>query len=223
MKKLIALLLIGVLCLSLVACGTNQSSLALIATYEKKIAELEALLAERDAEINRLLSGGDNAGTGDAGDGNASAGDSDSENADPQYAAVALTVDNWDTYFEVVTFPEFTENAFGEVDGFNLRHFIRLKEEYYPLLNAEQTSIIMEIAYNYGERMCSVDLEKQTYALGERTRTVSTTSIADRFYDSGSSLTCSPFGVEFYDVGKVRYYEDVEMVRIQGTLSLAVE
>jgi hypothetical protein len=142
---------------------------------------------------------------------------------EPQYTTIELTVDNWDTYFEEVTIPRFSKNAFGEVDDFDLEYYLQLKEEYYPLLNRVGTSIVIEIAYNYGERVCSVDFENQTYELGERITTVSTTAIEDWFDDYDGRFLCSPYGVIFYDDGEVRYYEDTEILRVKGTLCLRVE
>lgn len=117
------------------------------------------------------------------------------------------------------------ENAFGEIDSFNLEYEFRLKEKYYPRLNAEDSSVAMEISYSYGEKPCNVDFQNQTYQLGERLRTETTTNITDKFYDRNGRFFTTPFGITSYDAGtqEVRYYDDVEMIRIQGTLYLTTE
>ena len=213
MKRLFTLLTALSVCISLCACSTNQNDAKLIEEYKNRIAELEELLAMRDEEIDRLRGEEEDDTTENT----------EPENTEPQYTTVELTLENWDTYFEVVAIPVFTKNAFGEYDKFDLVYDFQLKETYYPLLNVEKTSIGIEISYNYGERLCTVDFENQTYELGERTRTCSTSEITDKFRDDGNRFYCSPFGVMVYDDGEVRYYEDVEMIRIQGSLCLKEE
>lgn len=117
----------------------------------------------------------------------------------------------------------FHQNGFGEYDDFDLWYGFQLKDEYYSLLDAGNSRIAMEISYNWGERICTVNFENQTYELGERVRTSSATKIVDSFINSGQSFYCSPFGIMLYDNGTVRYYEDVEMLRIQGSLCLQVQ
>ena len=151
-------------------------------------------------------------------------GDGESQ-SQQNYKAVKITLDNWQDYFEISEFPVWKEDAFGETDGFNLEYEFRLKKEFYPRLNAKDSSIAMEISYSYGEKPCKVNFEKKTYELGEPLRTETTTNITEKFYDYDGKFYTSPFGVTFYDTGKqeVRYYDNVEMIRIKGTLYLAAE
>ena len=141
------------------------------------------------------------------------------------YEPIEITLDNWQDYFEVVEVPVWEENAFREIDSFNLRYEFRLKEEYYPRLNAEASNIVMEISYSYGAKPCKVDFENFTYELGERLRTATATNITDEFYDDNGKFYANPFGITSYDpvTQEVRYYDDVEMLRIQGTLYLIAE
>ena len=222
MKKALSLILVFVLCLSLCACGTNQDYTEQLEEYEKRIEELEELLAMRDEEINRLLNELESTPSENAVPDDTDTDNTDSGNTQVQYTEIALTVDNWDTYFEVVAYPTYKQNAFGEYDDFKLEYVFQLKDEYYPLLDSTQTNVVMELSYTYGERVCNVDFENQTYELGERLRAAQSSQITDLFYNSGSIYYCMPFGVMVYSNSEVRYYEDVEMIRIQGTLYLQV-
>ncbi len=191
MKKILALLLAAVMCLSLVACG----------------------------------GGNDTPSTNDNNANNTSQENENSTTDNIDYEPVEITLDNWQDYFEVVEVPVWEENAFGEIDSFNLEYEFRLKEEYYPRLNAEASNIVIEISYSYGKKPCKVDFENLTYELGERLRTETTTNITDKFYDHNGRFFTNPFGITSYDPGtqEVRYYDDVEMLRIQGTLYLTAE
>lgn len=141
-----------------------------------------------------------------------------------QYELVEITLDNWNTYFELVVTPEFKQNAFGEYDNFKLSHRFQLKAEYFPLLNAEETKISVEVTYNYVERECNVDFENLTYELGEALRTAQSSQITDYSYANKDYFYFTPFGIQTYFDGKIQYsYEDVEVIRIQGTLCLRIE
>lgn len=141
-----------------------------------------------------------------------------------QYELVEITLDNWNTYFEVIATPVFEQNAFGEYDDFKLSHRFQLKDEYFPLLNAEETKISIEVTYNYVERECNVDFENLTYELGEALRTAESSKITDSFYAYKDCFYCVPFGIESYYNGVYQYsYEDVEVIRIQGMLCLRIE
>lgn len=178
MKKILALLLAAVMCLSLVACGDSDENAAQIAEYESRIAELEAtiaeleaMLAERDAEIERLLAEGES---------------KEPENTEPQYETVEITLDNWQDYFEIVEYMTYRENGFGEAESCYFRTELRLKEEYWSRLAADMMDDkgAVEFSYDYGERAATIDLANRTYSFGEFTAKESSTA-TDRFEYTG--------------------------------------
>lgn len=146
------------------------------------------------------------------------------ENTEPLYETIEITLDNWNIYFEVVVTPVFKQNVFGEYDDFVLSHRIQLKDEYFPLLNADETEIAIEVVYSYVERECNVDFENLTYELGEVVRIGGRPSDMANFFVYGDRFSCYPFGIETYSNGTILYsYEDVEVVRIQGSLCLRIK
>ena len=53
-----------------------------------------------------------------------------------RYETIEITEENWETYFEVVQFPVWNENAFGEGELFQIQYRLELREEYEPCLIA---------------------------------------------------------------------------------------
>ena len=145
MKKILALLLLAVMCFPLLACGENDNA-ALVKELESRIAQLEATLAEREAEIARLLAEGEsvkpeNPVPEDTKPENTVPEDTKPENTEPQYETVEITPDNWQEYFEIIGYMEYRDNAFGEAESCFFRSELRLKEEYRSRLSANMMMI----------------------------------------------------------------------------------
>ena len=223
MKKLLALLSAAVMCFSLVACGENSNT-ALVEEYKDRIAELEAELAERDAEIARLLAESENAGPENAVQDNTAP-----ENSEPQYETVEITLDNWQEYFELKMSVCEMKNAFGELENLFPQMRFVLKE------NLAGITADMDIVFEYtctDSYSCHFTYNTDTGELTEGEKTDDYVSdpwgtireIGERHIEDGTSI----FGNGNYDVtvdGNIAsftadMYSTVEILRIQGTITV---
>lgn len=135
---------------------------------------------------------------------------------------ITISTENWNTYFEFVEVPVFSENPFGEVDTFNLYFQFRLKEEYLDRLNSENSNIAIEASYTYGHRYCTVDYETQTYELHEYQNTGKSSNMGELFSHSDGGYYFADFGVNpEYNGSTVFAYSDFEVLRIAGILCLS--
>ena len=83
------------------------------------------------------------------------------------YTAIEVTVDNFDEYFELVTYTERSENSFGETTSMSVYYSYLLKESYGKV-NDEISNVAIE--YSYLEpryELASADLDAGTYELGD--------------------------------------------------------
>ena len=90
MKKIIALLLVAVMCFSLAACG-NSSKLEKYKKYEALINYMEA--GDYESGLAEMIRISENGGSVD------NAGD---ESGEKTAKAVEISIDNWQEYFEIV-------------------------------------------------------------------------------------------------------------------------
>ena len=135
---------------------------------------------------------------------------------------IEISTQNWNTYFEFVELPVFSENPFGEVDTFNLYFRFRLKEEYLERLNPEETKIALEVSYTYGHRYCSVDYESQTYELSGYQNTGKSSKMGELSSHSDGGYYFMDFGVYPEFSGNTIFsYSDFEVLRISGILCLS--
>ena len=81
------------------------------------------------------------------------------------YEAIEITTENWDEYFEITDEGKFSENAFGEVEGFNYYQYLSLKEEYIDKFSNSLSKLVMELDFTYGKKGCEVDLPNKKYTL----------------------------------------------------------
>ena len=195
MKKILALLLAAVMCLSLVACGGNNNT-ALVEEYENRIAELEAELAERDAEIARLLAESENAEPEITLPEN-----TESENSEPQYETVEITLDNWQEYFELKMSVCEMKNAFGELVNLFPQMRLVLKENLAGI--AADMDIVFEYTCTDGYR-CKFTYNTDTGELTEGEKTDDKVTdpwgtireMDERYIEDGASI----FGNGHYDL-----------------------
>ncbi len=157
MKKILALLLVLAMCLSLAACDGSDDDAKRIKKYKERIEELEDQLAERDAEIDRLLAKYEGGGSENT----------DSKPIDPNFETVEITLDNWQDYFEMREYHKFTRNGFGEHAGV---------QTYYALVNkdglvvdVDQSNVTFEFTCYIEMKSYTVDVENQTMIYGDTT------------------------------------------------------
>ena len=178
MKKLLALLLVAVMCLSLVACGNNNAAIIeeyeiVMEDYENRIAELEAMLAECDETINRLLAEKENTETEIT----------EPENTETQYETVEITLDNWQDYFELRVFRLIQLNGFGEFDRMVTRYFLATKDGIVP--DCGKSDVTMEYVCTYERKPYIVDIENMTFTYGEVTDSYTSNAKIQTLWDMG--------------------------------------
>lgn len=223
MKKMLALLLAAVMCLSLVACGGSEENTAKIAEYESRIAELEAMLAERDAEIERLLAENESEVPQ-----NTEQENTEPENTEPQYETVELTLENWNEYFEITNELHFCRNEFDEIWRIDNRFYLKLKPEYEERCVGSDDEFAIKIEWtettsvnariNYEEETCEL-LEEPKSTDGNKTRYA---QVVDNIGDFKTSIFHKSKVTE--KPGYFLHYPyDFEVTKIKGLLYIAKE
>ena len=206
MKKILALLLAAVMCLSLAACGGSDENAEKIAEYEKRIAELEALLAERDAQISSLLGETEETDTGD-------------ENTDPEYETVELTLENWKEYFEIVDRLEIARNYFGEIWRIQVSYYFQLKPQYSErCLGTEEFAVKVEYMTAYMEG--TVNVEAETYEITQDFSALRSVYSNATVLNSFRSIHSSVFDDKTHFM---HFPYDFEVPNIKGVLYIGAE
>ena len=78
---------------------------------------------------------------------------------------ITITIDNWNEYFEVIEYPYWKENAFGEIDDLSIWWIVSLKEEYQHLIDTEkEQSVALELSAKYKEYGIIVDYQNKKYS-----------------------------------------------------------
>lgn len=138
------------------------------------------------------------------------------------YEKIELTVENWDTYFELTEDFHFSQNVFGENNRLNIVHRYKLKDGYGTI--GKETEIIMEYSYWAEDRKnCKIDFPAGTYTLGEETDGRHEGS--EMVKVDGSSFSEDGYGwalAQSFNYGndRIRYCTGFQVLRVQGTLYL---
>lgn len=230
MKKLIALLLAAVICLSLVACG-NSEEMEKYKKYETLINYLEAEDYESALEEMIKLS----QHSSDNGEDN----DNDVDSTQTvTTGTIELTVDNWKNFFELQVVPEYRLNAFGEVETVKLSQLLVFKEEYAGRVTCNDVAIEMDRMIQ--EVTIEVSPTEQSYTLGEviEKRELQTDKIETMFRGQNSDGSyfyyIDIFSNNYIDVATninpevpfhktvllVESMADIEAIRVTGTLTI---
>lgn len=198
MKKMLALLLAAVMCLSLAACGGGQSS-----TDNNSAQEQQTGTSTNDHEVTE-------------------ADVSEPENTEPQYETVALTLENWDEYFEITNDLIFAKNEFDEIWRIDCNFYLELKPEYIEkCLGADDFAI--KIAWtSTSQADAAINYEDETYELTEDLAVNTYTKFANNtiLTDTGTIVT------SFYqeEWGYFLHYPyDFEVTQIKGQLYIATD
>lgn len=230
MKKLIALLLAAVMCLSLVACG-NSEEMEKYKKYETLINYLEAEDYESALEEMIKLS----QHSSDNGEDN----DNDVDSTQTvTTGTIELTVDNWKNFFELQVVPEYRLNAFGEVETVKLSQLLVFMEEYAGRVTCNDVAIEMDRMIQ--EVTIEVSPTEQSYTLGEviEKRELQTDKIETMFRGQNSDGSyfyyIDIFSNNYIDVATninpevpfhktvllVESMADIEAIRVTGTLTI---
>ena len=206
MKKIIALLLALVMCLSLCACGggndtpeTTEAPTAPPTTEAPTTLPTTEVFAPTETE--------------------------------PQYTSVEITMENWENYFEYNLTVSPRMNAFGEVETLCPVMSFCLKDEWASIT----TDIDVAIEYNAIDTyscMFSYNVDTGEFVVGEkiedmnsgglwgRTTTIDETDIEEGAWLFGTSI---PGRAEVEgNIAKIlgSMYATIEILRIQGTITV---
>lgn len=198
MKKLIALLLAAVMCLSLVACGGGETpSIDNNSTQEQQTQNDNNEPESTGTEI------------------------AEPENTEPQYEIVEITLDNWQEYFELREYYEFKENAFGEFDRANTKYTLVIKDGID--IEASESNVVIEYIRTVDYKPYKVDFENKTITHGETIRTETNTDnptiveMKTQLYDKyGATLFQSNYNR--LEGNSERVFVDFELLRIKGSI-----
>lgn len=147
MKKLIALLLVAVMCFSLVACGGGETP----NTDDNSAQEQQTQNGNNEPEVTEPD--------------NTEPDNTEPENTEPQYATVEITLDNWQDYFEFCEYTVFLDNAFGEFDCFYICWSLAAKDGL--IVDENNSDIAIEYTYTTERKPYTVDYENKTIDFGE--------------------------------------------------------
>lgn len=212
MKKWIALLLVLAMCAALYGCGVDEKYKALLecldtGDYAGIKAELSLLSPDFRAEQEQMTADGellekyaDLIASLEAGDYETAV-----ENIrarmpvpeEPVYEEVAITMDNWQEYFEIRPYEEFNYNDFGDLVYMRTGYAFYLKAEYLPLLreNGADVSFRVGVTAEYWE----VDIDTGVRLEGGSLDSVEQEEITPKAEDlrtltDSKNLTCTASG-----------------------------
>ena len=233
MKKILSAVMALAMCLSLCACGGgNQANVAELAAV---IEENKATIEELRAQLNqyeeydwliRDLEDGEYDYIIDCME------DMKEEAKKAELEAkgieeIAITIDNWDQYFEYVPsgYPVLY-NSFNELTDMNMVGGLTLKDEY-QMVEGSGTNVSFEIESNLETRSCTVDFTTGTFEYGEVTKqeaallgnAVTTTSYSEysnvAVFGSGTRMDNREGNLSTQNV---RIAGLVQVLRAEGTL-----
>jgi len=246
MKKTIAILLALALCLSLCACGVDKQYEPLLEAleannYEGIKSALGALSPDFANEQEELVTYRQYKSLIN------SLENEDYEAAlsevaamipappEPVYQAQEITMDNWDTYFELVQNEDWRVNGFGEAEDYRVDYQLKLRDEYLEKVNRLNFNLSVELSFTANYHDATVDLTTRevmigdiaTNISGEDTGEVSRVNDVTYFDETGilSMYNASSYLIQ-WDNGTQSMYviEDIPTVtRIQGTIELLAE
>ena len=165
--------------------------------------------------------------------------------ASEKTTTIEINENNWQDYFEVISRTVCHYNAFDEIDFVQLRYYLALKEEYQEnVASDKENSVAFEIESDSAWYYCRFDEEKKEIILAEfkenssigrisamgtiryqtaymsDIETVQADISACLFEEQGYMIANDAFGTEGF---AVRVPDNIEMIRIQGKISLAGE
>ena len=224
MKKLIALLLVAVMCLSFVACNksTDNEECTQCAKYKGLIELLESeKYKEAIIEIYELAENGSN--------------NSNNSETNQQTEVIGITLDNWQEYFEIKHFvgkDKEDRNAFGELIKFYPTYGLVLKEKWQNKIVDSDVQVEYSCTDSY-RVWFNYNTDTQELIKGERYGTASDEdqvkqtlswnyNPSERVYAQFSSSCLPSTFVMDGNIAKIvgRDYTNTEIHRIQGSLTV---
>lgn len=145
---------------------------------------------------------------------------------------VTVTMENWQEYFEIVSFPGWTENDFGETDGFEWITALYIREEYADRVVWDLSNAAFGYTRDMHARSCTVDFEKQTVTLGgSRHRwdddVSQTVAVPPMYaYDSFPGMLYILHSCRWSesDENQIPFvWDDIKVTRVEGSLAIKAQ
>lgn len=241
MKKIISLVLVLMLCMALVACGTDEKYAALLEhleanNYEGIKSELAALSPDFQAEQEQMAADAEKLAKYEDLIDLLEAEDYESAMlnvqeripvpVEPSCSAIAITLDNWQEYYVIEHVEKWHTNSFGETDALSFDVTVCLKPEYADrVANKEDSKTNFDISYDCICRTIDIDYSAQTYTFTDyysEQQTFQNIGTWNNFaLGNPRSVICTHLGSgTINDIPCVSYFENVTVNRIEGTLYL---
>ena len=140
-------------------------------------------------------------------------------------------------YFEVIEYPHWKENAFGEIDDLAIWWIVSLKEEYQHLIDIEkEQSVALELSAKYKEYGIIVDYQNKRYSYtdsvyeyeAESENTTITFDLQSKMnYETNTIDFLRVFSSGVFETDKdgemieaIHRYYDVSVLRAEGKIYL---
>lgn len=200
MKKILALLLAAMLCVSLGACSNSKYQ-----KYDTLIQYLEDENYDQAyLELVRLANGENDA----------------AENEEVKVRSVEITTDNWDDYFEFVQEESPDTNDFGEIERVFLDNYLKLKDgfELAPSREGSQTEVAVEYSYTQEYRFYELNTATGEFTLGELNEEKEPQPKTDMKTIREAKTGLNNGHTWSDDGGWIAVDTNIAMIRAQGTL-----
>ena len=134
----------------------------------------------------------------------------------PRTKEIIITLDNWDTYFEVTKKEEEVINKYNELVNIDTEYYFTLKNEFGSYL--EGTSINVEISFKMTTMAYKLDLANRKILWGETDGETETDTVELHiaYFYSDHIIGDRNLSSSMYK----RQYSDFKVLRIYGTLVL---
>ena len=229
MKRIVSLIIVLAICLSLCACG----NIGKYAKYETLINCLEnGDYAGAYAEISKISAG------------------SETTEAPNETTTIEITLDNWQEYFEITLHAETEKNSFDEVTGFYPRYKFSLKEKYANTIEGIDLAVeyhatdgyFTEYTYDIATGAITTGEPDKDDPADDKTDTFSLSTSNGYYFIVGTPTTDTKPTIQTWQfisltswypdslsingniaTIKASLYSTVDIVRIQGTITLLAE
>ena len=203
MKKILAIILAALMCLSLCACAGEENNSEGTSEVQNENTPTETTAPSEETT------------------------DTEPSETEPVYETVELTLENWQDYFEFREIKKIKINGFGEFNGADVLYYLVTKDGIE--LDTKNSSVTVRYLVTTEYKPCSVDLEKKTIVYGEAVDTETNPRVVD--FDvvtmSDESGTENRFGKYVGNViisnlheDKVRQIVNLEVTNITGSISV---
>lgn len=143
---------------------------------------------------------------------------------DKKVNEIAVSLDNWQDYFEFMTIPEWDYNAFNEVDGLALKLVLHLKDKWQSkIVNGNSHNVAFEVKGTKILKKVSIDYKNKTYKILENDEENGTYEVITNAYNGSTSDVQIFWCYEGYlikGIPNIEILENPQVTRVNGHLYL---